>query len=665
MGASRGRFRSLHATTLALSLVYLAACGGGGGGGGSGGGGASAGSVLSGSASKGPLKGATVCVYAADAGAANGQGAKISLLAGSNVSDGCFVTGADGSYALTLPAGASRDVVVVASGGSYCSDESQVLADNSCGGGATLLTVGGSVSLRAAATLPANDGNATLHVTPLSEAAWRNALANHTTFAAEFAALKTALGLADGITPGTAPTGDNELKTLLGQIAVSVATQGSSDLGAAIATLAGGSTPQTGAPGLVCSGESTLDGQLRCLLNLHGVTRLEEPPAVNDALYNAGVALFSSTVLSGTGTVSCATCHPTNNAGVEKTLSLHASLRGAPNTIHRNSPDLVNKLLGGRKFLFWDGRVAVNADGSFVSPVGNKLPSGLDSMLAVQALLPLLSRDEMLGYVPGSGSGVGENTLAGLVAEPEADPQPVWNALMDKVKANATLLARLREAYPNVADTNLGIQHVANAIAAFQTKRWNGSRPTANFHGYLAGPRELTDSAKRGGILFFDKAGCYRCHNGPLLSDQKFHNLAVPQIGPGFGSGATATPAQDKGRYEVTGAGTDLYAFLTPSLWEAKVTAPYMHNGVYTTLEKAIRHHLDAGTKANAFRCTTDLPSQSSGIALSCRDSESAPTLYADMVSKLAAEMRTPIALSDAEITDLIIFINTLNDGAN
>lgn len=661
----QGNIKVAIRATLPLLAILLGACGGGGGSSASPAGASASGSVISGSATKGPLKGASVCVYASDATSSNGRGAKIELAAGPLVTNGCQITGGDGSYTLTLPAGAPRNVVVVASGGSYCSDEQAVQTDGTCRSGSTLLTLPSDAELSAATTLPANDGNATLHLTPLSQAAWQNALARQTSFSQEFSNLRTSLSLSGTITSETAPSSSSELRGLLAQVASSIATGGSSNLTSAISTLSSGQIPANGPGAQACTGETTQESQLRCLLRANNVTQLEAPPTVSDALFNAGRDLFTSTLLSGTGSVSCSSCHATNNAGVETTLALHANLRGSPNSIHRNSPDLVNKVLGGRKFLFWDGRVALNSNGSFSTPAGNNLPSGLDSLLAAQALFPMLSRDEMLGYVPGSGSGTGENQTAGLVTDSvEANPAPVWQAIMSRVKANASLLSELKAAYPAVAEADLGIQHVANALAGFQTRRWNPARSTSNFHGYLAGTQDLSDSAKRGGILFFDKAGCHRCHTGPLLSDQKFHNIAAPQIGPGFGSGASATPKQDKGRYEISGNPADLYAFLTPSLWEVKVTAPYLHNGVYSSLEKTIRHHLDATTRSQAFRCASDAPTLG-GTPLACRDNENAPALYADMIARLAPELRTPISLSDSEIADLIAFLNKLTDGAN
>jgi cytochrome c peroxidase len=165
--------------------------------------------------------------------------------------------------------------------------------------------------------------------------------------------------------------------------------------------------------------------------------------------------------------------------------------------------------------------------------------------------------------------------------------------------------------------------------------------------------------------VFFDKGGCARCHRGPRLTDWEYHNLAVPQIGPGFGTGAAETPVSDKGRFEVTRNEADLHAFRTPSLWEVRATAPYFHNGVFQSLERTIRHHLDAAGSAQSFRCASDAPLVSPGVQVACRDSQSAPGLYVDMTTRLAAEMKAPITLTDEDIADLVTFLDQLANGGN
>ncbi|GAP38539.1 cytochrome c peroxidase [Piscinibacter sakaiensis] len=433
-----------------------------------------------------------------------------------------------------------------------------------------------------------------------------------------------------------------------------------------------------------CRAKADEDERLACFTALHAVTPLEAPPTVSDARFAAGVGLFTSTRLSGTGTVACVSCHANNNAGIEGpvtiggrtlTRALHPSLRGGAvddpantRSIARNAPDLVNKLLGGPRVMFHDGRVALDGRGGFLTPMGDQLPPGLENLLAAQALVPLLTRDEMLGYAPGSNGGRSENAVAGLVGDPvETDPWPVWNALMQRLREDPALFASLAAAFPDVPADRLGIVHVANALAAFQTRRWNATGSSHGFHGWLRDRTRwpLAAEQRRGALIFFDHGGCARCHHGPRLSDGRFHNLAVPQIGPGHGRGALETPPVDRGRHEVTGQDGDRYGFLTPSLWEVRATAPYFHNGVYDSLEKTLRHHLDPAAHARAFRCERDAPLAQDGVRVACRDSIDAPALYADMLDRLAPELQGPPALSEQEIADLLAFLRTLSNGNN
>ncbi|MDR2129251.1 MAG: hypothetical protein LBP52_09345 [Burkholderiaceae bacterium] len=425
----------------------------------------------------------------------------------------------------------------------------------------------------------------------------------------------------------------------------------------------GGSEGEAGQP----LPDTSLDTTLRALL---AENQIAAPARANapDALYSLGLNLFQSTLLSGNQKVSCASCHPIGNAGLDN-LPLAIGVHGSgspPNRtglplIHRNTPALMNLGTGKRTQLFWDGRVS-EQDGVFTTPAGNQLPDGLTDVLAAQALFPLLSRDEMLGpYDPGDDNTMAELNAPGTVVE--SNPRPVWNAIMDRLRADTRFAGLLQDAYPGIAPEAMGIEHAANAISAFQSRRWYGFGESNQLHGYINGRRVISDSAKRGGILFFGTAACVRCHSGPLFSDQKFHNLAVPQIGPGFGSGAGESPPRDKGRYEVTGDEADLYAFLTPSLWEVKNTFPYLHNGIYATLEETLRHHLDPAGSAMAFRCPATL--RSGGNEIACRDSTTAPALYADMVARLSPDSRAPPALTDADMADLIAFLNVLTDGNN
>src|SRR5690606_9438419 len=65
---------------------------------------------------------------------------------------------------------------------------------------------------------------------------------------------------------------------------------------------------------------------------------------------------------------------------------------------------------------------------------------------------------------------------------------------------------------------------------------------------------------------------CLNCHNGPTLSDGKFHDVGLSYYGRKY---------EDLGRYRVTGRKEDVGAFRTPSLRNVARTAPYMHNGLF------------------------------------------------------------------------------------
>ncbi len=217
-------------------LVGLAACGGGGvDDGGSG----AAGPVIEGGVVKGPVSGATVCVYAVSGGA---KGARIEL-SGPQVSGGCYVTQADGLYRLQLPAGTGGDVIIEATGGQYCSDE-QPVAAGACGAGATLASLAGQVMVTAA-TVPVAGGSAQVYATPLTTAAFNNAAAvggafSAAVFDAQFNTLVgQVVGVGSGLTPSTAPSASNS--PFLAQLATYL--QGGGNWPQALAALQGGALP--------------------------------------------------------------------------------------------------------------------------------------------------------------------------------------------------------------------------------------------------------------------------------------------------------------------------------------------------------------------------------------------------------------------------------------
>lgn len=138
-----------------------------------------------------------------------------------------------------------------------------------------------------------------------------------------------------------------------------------------------------------------------------------------------------------------------------------------------------------------------------------------------------------------------------------------------------------------VFGTDVNLQGIADAIAAYE--RTIVSTNSA-FDKYVLGDgKAMDEGAVRGMTLFKGKARCILCHNGPNFTDNQFHNLGVPQVGP---------MKEDLGRFSVTRLERDKGRFKTPTLRSIAETAPYMHDGVFKTLGEVL-DFLDQGGGQN------------------------------------------------------------------
>ncbi len=223
-----------------------------------------------------------------------------------------------------------------------------------------------------------------------------------------------------------------------------------------------------------------------------------------------------------------------------------------------------------------------------------------------------------------------------------------WRALMVRLLSIRCYRRLFAAAYSGVGLESLGFQGAANAIAAFEATAFTFlDRP---FDRYLAGDnRALGVPARRGAALFFGEDGCAECHNDPLLTDQQFYNLAIPQLGPGK---LPETPL-DFGRARVTGDRRDLFAFRTPPLRNVTVTGPWMHSDCYTTLESAVRHHLWPIPLLLTYN-TSQLPED-----LRSSVQVDHATLRA-IVASVDSQARRRRPLSPREIHALLTFLNSL-----
>jgi cytochrome c peroxidase len=193
----------------------------------------------------------------------------------------------------------------------------------------------------------------------------------------------------------------------------------------------------------------------------------------------------------------------------------------------------------------------------------------------------------------------------------------------------------------------------AQAIAEFEFTLTFANAPIDR---YGRGDVEaLNPSEKRGAALFFGKADCVGCHSisggsNEMFTDFKEHAIAVPQLVPQVTNNQFDGPAatEDFGREDFTGDPADRYAFRTPSLRNVAVEASYMHDGAFTSLTAAIRHHLNARASLRGYDPVAQgLPPDLAG-PLGPR----APLL--DALDPLIA---SPIVLTDSQFDDLVAFV--------
>ncbi|HEY7683008.1 MAG TPA: cytochrome c peroxidase [Gemmatimonadales bacterium] len=366
-------------------------------------------------------------------------------------------------------------------------------------------------------------------------------------------------------------------------------------------------------------------------------------------LIRLGQALFFDKILSGNRDIGCSTCHnPVYHTSDFLMLSIGTGGHrpggsrelGTGAFTSREATDLFDRGQPGWRVLMWDGRVASTASG-LTTPFGAALPPGLSGPLAAQALLPLVARVEMRGR--------GSDELATI---PDSAPHAVFDAILARLRTIPGYDTLFAAAYPGTSPGSITIAQMANAIAAFIADRWSTGETA--FDRYLRGDTAaLNDQALRGAVLFFGRARCSECHRGPLLSDQDFHNTGIPVLGPGL-----PDVSADVGRAAVTGLPDDRFRFRTPPLRNVDLTAPYMHNGSYRTLEDVIRHYRDPGESLARFDPTPLDPRLIPTLRID-------PATVAEVLATLDPRLRVGIRLSDQDVLDLAAFLRALTDPAS
>lgn len=375
-----------------------------------------------------------------------------------------------------------------------------------------------------------------------------------------------------------------------------------------------------------------------------------------------GQLLFYDPILSGSQTVSCATCHhPRFGTSDGVSLGLGDGGMGLGPTrvldadnvpeqrIPRNSPALFN--LGAAEFgvMFHDGRLEADPDrpNGIRTPLGDAMAEGFSSVLSAQSMFPVLSPDEMAGHY--SENDISQAVRMGHLSLPGG----AWDQIAARVAETPGYRQRF-DAVLGPEEEEITFVDISDMLAEFMIFEWRAD--DSPFDRYLAGEADLDAAAARGMELFYGEAGCVSCHSGRFQTDHDFHAIAMPQIGPGKAA-RFEDHARDEGRMRVTGDPADAYAFRTPSLRNVTETAPYGHAGAYATLEAAVRHHFDPVASLHAYdRSQAILPDLPGAVDWRVLDDPE------ELAAMAAANELSPMTLSEPEIADILAFLASLTD---
>lgn len=273
---------------------------------------------------------------------------------------------------------------------------------------------------------------------------------------------------------------------------------------------------------------------------------------INKKMAELGRYLFFDVRISGDWGQSCASCHdPAKGWGDAQALS-----KGYTSVEYfRNAPSLLNARLKAR--FMWDGRLDGTDLGTLVRDMVTESPfMNADGRLVQERLKQIPQYVAMWEEIFGKG----------------ADP---YGPRMFNV--------------------------IGEFLKTIESKN-------APIDRYLKGDQSaLTDQQKAGLVVFRGKGACITCHNGPIASDGRLHRPGVPENPtiakdpqrmitmlrhystsgmPNYMNART-----DVGAYAITKDERDRGKFLTPSLRDLKYTAPYMHNGVFATLDEVVEFY--------------------------------------------------------------------------
>lgn len=291
-----------------------------------------------------------------------------------------------------------------------------------------------------------------------------------------------------------------------------------------------------------------------------------------------GKFLFYDGILSRTDNIGCGTCHQQQAAFTHHGHDLSHGVDDKIGT--RNAPSVQN--MAWNTSFFWDG--------------------GVHDMDMVPAV-PIQNKVEMDERVANVIEKLRKTPVAGVTKQ--VDYPKMFKAAFGSDSITAD---RMMQALS---------QFMMTMVSA-----------TSRYDYFVRGDASALTAQEKDGLSVF-KQKCASCHAGELFTDQKFRN-----------NGLAPNRINDQGRYTITLNADDRLKFKVPSLRNVGLTAPYMHDGRFTTLEQVLGHYAN------------DKPGSKDSIYAS-------PTL--DPLLNVAGQKRG-ISLTNAEKQSIIAFLKTLND---
>jgi cytochrome c peroxidase len=295
---------------------------------------------------------------------------------------------------------------------------------------------------------------------------------------------------------------------------------------------------------------------------------------------------------------------------------------GFPNmNIPSNNPMTVEGVALGKK-LFKDQILSANNTqacinchkqaSSFSDP--NQFSTGIDNIQGFRNASALIN----LGWNNSLNWDGSAATLEEQAFEPVINPiemHDTWPNVENKLNANSEYIQLFKQAF-NI--DYIDSSHVVMAIAQFERTLISVN---SKFDKYLRGEEQLTPSEFSGYAIFnSEKADCFHCHGTQMFMDNSFHN-----------NGLDTEPFLDIGLSKVTGNTSDDGKFKTPTLRNIEFSAPYMHDGRFSSLEEVIEHYNSGGN-------------------------------YSLTIDPLMKKLGIGLQLTNQEKQDLIAFLKTLSD---